>query len=443
MYEFRYPKIAELSTEKLEASIAYLSVSLENKLEQNNSSLTEFEKHNLIKAIEHIRSGINVSINMSDLQDTPFDYNIIDKLLNDSKTLNLPLNFYVIGGSTFGDNLENQNIPMSFSQTALDNLVELNNYLVDNDQYGLLFMEDATSPEMAWDFEEVLSANNQIDAIVEYIKEKKFSPFEASAFIHQYITSQFEYKENLLDITSPRSIVGVLNSDDIVCVGYSYLTKAIIDKLNMPGLECSTFTSKLKPNEDIIKNEKVQEVFKELHLSMDGTGHIQNLIKIDDPKYKVKGNYVSDSCWDSKDNSFPSGKGIGNFMFPVEDLLHLNGQTFDQPNDKVDSMFKSIGLKRTYDPYSLPIISENINNSKPITVEQYRKCLTNMFKTMSPNDPPEDIKKRVESVINISSYITYGLFTKDAIGSIAKKTHKEMQQAIEQANQTNQANQLG
>jgi len=435
MYEFKYPKIAELSTEELEASIAFLATKVENKLRQQSSSLSEYQKHIMQKNIEHIKSGINVSYNVSELQDAPIDYAIIDKLLNDSKVLNLPLNFYVIGSSNFGNE---QSVPMSFSQKTLDNLVELNNYLVDREQYGLLFMEDASSPEMAWDFEDVLNANNEIDSIAEYIKQSKFSPFEAAAFIHQYITSQFTYKENLLDLQSPRSIVGVLNSDDIVCVGYSYLTKAIIDKVNMPGLECSTFTSKLSPTTELLTDKKDQEIFKELNLSIDGTGHIQNLIKIDDPKYGVKGNYVNDACWDSRNETFPSGKGIGNFMFPVEDLLHLAGQKFDQPNPEVEKMFKSIGLARKYDPYSLPIISENIDKSKPISIDQYKKCLINMFKTMNPDEDLDKIKQRVESIINISSYISYGLFTKDATGSIAKKTHKEMQIAIEQANEENQ-----
>ena len=44
----------------------------------SENKLSEYEKHNLIKAIDHVRSGINVSINMSEIQDTPFNYSIID-----------------------------------------------------------------------------------------------------------------------------------------------------------------------------------------------------------------------------------------------------------------------------------------------------------------------------------------------------------------------------
>lgn len=430
MYEFKYPKVAELSTEKIESSIAYLSVSLQNRLEQNKDKLSTAEIVLLEKSIDHIKSGINVSINISQIHNQQIDYSIIDKLLEDSKKLNLPLNFYVVGSSISDDKTS---VPMSFSQQVIDNLVELNNYLVDNNQYGLLFMEDSSSPELAWDFDDVIRANSEIDSIVDYIREMKLSPFEAATFIHQYITSQFQYKDNPIDIVSPRSIVGVLNSDDIVCVGYAYLTKAIIDKLNMKGLECSTFTSKLTPKPNITDNKKFVEILNELNLSTEGTGHIQNLIKIDDPKYKVSGNYVTDACWDSKNESFPSGKGIGNFMFPVEDLLHLSGQRFDQPNPEVEKMFKMLGLNRPYDPYSLPVIAENINNSQPITIAQYRKCLTNVYKIMTPHFSEEEIKKRVDYIINLSSIVSYKVFTKKAIGTIAKNSHKQFEKDLQGA----------
>ena len=96
-------------------------------------------------------------------------------------------------------------------------------------------------------------------------------------------------------------------------------------------------------------------------------------------------------------------------------------------------MFEMLGFKnRKIDPYALPIISNNIENSKPIPYEQYKKCLTNMFKKMSPNEKESDIKRKVDSVLEVSSMVSYMIFSKDSIGSLPKKAHEEMALKLEQ-----------
>lgn len=412
MYEFKYPKIAEMPAEKLEGAIEFLALSVEDKLNNSEKGLNILEILNLQSAISHIRSGFNVCINMDNIGDEPFDYSVIDKLIENGRQIKKPLRLYVTGSSKFGN--ESESVKMAFSQTAIDNLIELNNYLVDRDEDGLFFMEDATSPESSWTFEEVITANSQIESIVEYINEKKLTPFEAAAFIHQYITTQFTYKDDEYNPIMSRSLVGVLNSDEIVCVGYATLTKAVIDRLNMPGLECSTFTSKIIPNRDGPEIEGID-------LNAPYTGHMQNLIKIDDPSYNIKGNYISDACWDSNNKNFPNGKGIANFMYPVEDLIHYKGLNFDQFHSKVDNLFKMVGLaNRRLDPYSLPIISENIDKSTPIEAEKYEECLTNLFVKMNPEDSKEKIAEKVASVMKLTNLTAFLIFDEKAIGSIAK-----------------------
>ena len=422
MYEFKFPNVADIPNEKIVEAMNHYSKILEDKM-KNSRSLAE--QLMLSQNINSINSAFRVSINMRELSGQTFDFAVVDKLIEKAKELNLPIGFYVIGSSKIGDK---SSVAMSFSQEDIDNLIELNNYLVDKNENGLFFMEDSSMPENSWTFEEVITANSQIDEIVEYIKEKQFSPFEAATFIHQYITTQFEYKENLLDIQSPRSIIGALNSDDIVCVGYASLTKAIIDKLNMPGLACSTFASRMT------RTEESNEILSDINMDAQHTGHMQNLITVNDPKYDINGTYVSDACWDSKNSNYPYGKGIANFMYPVEDLLHLKGLSFEELSkdvDKVKEIYKRLGINKKFNPYDYPVICDNIEKSKPIDFEKYRASLTEVITKMTPKNKRKGLDKHIDEIMDLTTMTAYLIFDKQAKGSVAVEAHRIMQEELE------------
>lgn len=424
MYEFKYPEVANVSVADIETSVYFLIQTIKNKLNNKNEVLSEIEREIFKNTINHLKSGFNVSLNMSNQNDIPIDYRIIDDLIEKSHSLKMPLQFYVSGNSL---NPETKDpIPMLFSQTSLDNLIELHNYLVDKGENGLLFMENSSKPELSWTFDDVLDASDQIDSIVEFIKEQNFTQFETIAFIHQYISTQYEYRENLSNPISSRSIVGSLNYEDIVCVGYSYLTKAIIDKLNMPGLECSTFISKITPKQNT-SMAKTDSSFTGVELIEDGSYHMQNLIKINDSTYNISGSYINDVCSDSKSPNTPNGKGISNLMFPVEDLIHYKYFDFDQTSPQIEDMLKLIGKSVTKNSLDCPIIAENINNSKPIPLENYKKCLINIFKKLNPEKPEKQVKENVSSILTLSKLCSFELFDKNAIGSISKDVYKNIE----------------
>lgn len=416
MYEFKYPNIANLSAKEIKESILFLTTSLQNRVNNASGKISEFEAEILRKNINYVRDNFNVTINMREQRENPIDYKIINKMIDDSKKMGLPLHIYIMGNTVDGKTKDA--VPMLFSQDAIDNLIDLNNYLLDNKCDGIKFLEDPSYPEYAWTIQEVMRANSEIDALVDYIKEQKFTQFETVAFIHQYIASLYQYQEDKTNLSISRSIVGVLNSDKIVCVGYAYLTKAIIDKLDMPGLACSTFISRFSPKEKTTKKDIVP--MTGIEMFDDNSLHMQNLIKINDPKYKVQGAYISDVCGDSKTKITPSGKGFSNMMFPVEDLLHYKYYNFDQTDPVVDQMFKTLGVKPKLDPYTNPIIAENINNSKPIDFNTYKSCFINLFKKMNPKESETSIKDKVENLFIISQLYAYELFDDNAIGSISQ-----------------------
>lgn len=134
-------------------------------------------------------------------------------------------------------------------------------------------------------FEEYRQTVQIIDSIVKEIKQFNFSPLEAIMYTYDLVRNRIykevDENENLDD---SRSLSSVLLGEKIVCLGYSNIMMTI---LRLLGLDCYESLS-MKKNED--------------------SGHARVEVKIDDPKYGVKGIYYFDPTWDSKkkedDNSY-------------------------------------------------------------------------------------------------------------------------------------------
>lgn len=417
MYEFSYPKIAYLSASEIHDNILYLEASLKKNLEQSKSSYSKESIDLFTNLINYVKSSINVVIDINNLKNEEIDFDLIQNLINNSNQLNLPLNIFVMGGSNFNQAQEKSD--MLFSNELLDKFTMLNDLLVKSGKSPLRFMEDPSMPESSWTLDEVKKANSQIDIVVNFIKENKLSPFESMAFIHKVITSTFSYNDDEMTPINSRSIVGVVKTSKIVCVGYSRFIKAIIDKLEMKGLECETFLSTL--NSYDLDNA----VLDELGISPYGTIHMQDLIKIKDPKYNVDGVYVSDACWDAKNEFFPAGKGYGSFMFPVTDLVSYKGIAFDQPKSDFEALIGICNINEQVDPESFPIIKENISKSKPIKIEQLTSCLKNLFKVLYPNDNQEKINLRVKRTLDVSKAVANSIFTNNAKNALAIESYKD------------------
>lgn len=130
-------------------------------------------------------------------------------------------------------------------------------------------------------FEEVYKANFEIDKIVKDIKKMGLSPYETMLYIHWYMEENYIYFSDNNSFyrrvknksNRKNSIVDLHLNRKTNCVGFASMTKAIIDRLNIPQLKCEYIT-----------------VFVD-----NGGGHALNLINIDDPEYDLKGVYFSDN----------------------------------------------------------------------------------------------------------------------------------------------------
>ena len=363
--------------------------------------------------IYYINDYLNVILEIDKLKDGSIKIQQVESLIKKSISMGTPLNLYIAGYSTFGN--ESEHIDMLFTQDLLNLLVAMNDYVVTNGGNPIKFMEDPHNPQNSWDLQQVMSANQEIDQIVQIIKMHNFSPFEAATFIHHYITSSFAYKENEENATQPRSIVGILNTDDIVCVGYAKFTKAIIDKLGMPGLEAFTIESVIKP---IVSNTPVK---MENQFAISGFAHLQNLISIKDEKYNINGTYVTDACWDCKNDEFPNGKGFGNFMYPVTDYMNYKGVSFNEVDktnyyDRVKKCLTDVKIQ----PNVMPVIQNFGKQSSPIPAEKLKNSIYTVYRRIYPMYKRKEIEELTEKIMAQSSQVAASIFSEKAQGSIAK-----------------------
>ena len=232
------------------------------------------------------------------------------------------------------ENLNKQDVsaPINYSYTQKEmcDIVELyhdiNGYIAKDDQNTInIYFADSTNDEYnsfsKLSLGDTIFVNNRIDAIVKYIKEKEFTPYEAMIYIHNWATG-FKYRENIKDLNQ-QMIVGPIKEFDVVCAGYVSLIKAIIDKLDMPGLECDITTiGSITSKKNAIN------------------GHVINLIKIKDEKYNIDGIYFNDATWDCVKDvededeyedkyEYEIHKGecrfgrFTHFLYPVTDRNHL------------------------------------------------------------------------------------------------------------------------
>lgn len=411
MSELYYNDIYKMNSNEVNNHINNIIEELEK--EKLKEYITNEEQIFFIdKVIKKLRTTFNVIV---DLYETDIEIVTLDNikyLIDISNELNLPFKLYISGSSYKNINPIN-NINMLFSHSDIDKFLNINKYLKENG-YELRFTEDVSELTNTWSIDEVITANNSVNSLVDFINKHYLSPFEAIAFIHKLTASTFEYQEKEEYGLNSRSLVGILTTDEIVCVGYSTFIKAVCDKLNMNGLECECYTCFLEKDDGSICDELKEMGFKS------GVTHMQNLIRITDEKYGVNGAYVLDTCWDSKTPNFPNGKGYAHFLYPVTDLLCFNDIKFIQHDDVLDDVICSI-LECDDKSETAPIIVNNKTNSLPISIDKLYDCLFNLYKVLYNKYSDDKIIKIINRTLEISKLVSEQVFSSSATNAIRQE----------------------
>ena len=167
-----------------------------------------------------------------------------------------------------------------------------------------------------YSFSKVQNADKIIKEIAKETKSHNYSPLENLLSVYSlisnrpYVDINTQFGNYDQQISVSRSVYGVLNSNKIVCVGYSNLLRAVLDEIDDPNLK-------------VFQNDVgclVDYGFKFYSL------HQNNIVYIKDEKYGIDGYYVQDLTKDSKLAKDDDSK-FNNFMIDMDNLKKVYDYT--------------------------------------------------------------------------------------------------------------------
>jgi len=326
--------------------------------------------------------------------------------------------FFCVDGNMLRKNNDSK-VNYTYTQEELDNLGKIDSLLKKYNQEGIYFNERSKCKsyydfEKLYTYDEVKSANEQIDIIVNKIKELNLSPFETMLYIHEYITNNFIYDKEYSNIQNPRVLPGIFKYNCIVCSGFASIIKAIIDRLDDPNLKCG------------LVGCTYRDVESEAELQYQYSNHTHNLIYIKDELYDINGYYVEDATKNKRNVNRVKGYGVSCCLHPIEDLFHYNNieyyQRFYNSREKnileiaVDPLFRN--PKRYKNKERIAQIYKKYKNmSVPITIDKYSRAL----KVVAPY-----FNINVDSEIEESKRVANLLFDEDATNCFVDRNLKKV-----------------
>lgn len=239
-----------------------------------------------------------------------------------------------------------------FSKEDIANLFDLSS-IIDVDFRVIETYDKAELSEDEVSLNRAIQAYQEMDEMVEYIESLNLSPFEKFLFVHDFAANKV-YKEeeskDFFDRAKSRSFINSMTNDYIVCVGYANIVKAFCDRL---GIECMCISG--YPIHDKV------------------IGHMANIVKIIDKKYKINGYYFCDTSWDSKRSSADTTNNYFYSALPIQDIHKIR-----------QSKYFSHNLENL----NIPLFS------KPISVKKYYDALINLYSQINvANFDEKKIKK--------------------------------------------------
>jgi len=134
-----------------------------------------------------------------------------------------------------------------------------------------------------WKAKDIWNSSHQINGIANKINQYKLSPLEKLIETYLYVTySKYNDTKEDEHYSFSRSIYGVMNSNKICCLGYSYYATELIKRINDDNI-------KLYRNHVATMNDKNE---------IDGL-HMNLICHIKDDKYNLNGYYYLDPTWDA------------------------------------------------------------------------------------------------------------------------------------------------
>lgn len=203
---------------------------------------------------------------------------------------------------------------------------------LEEDNLDFVFSEKIDFFESEWSLEEVISANNKIEKLVDKINESRLSPLEKIAVAYNLIANIKVYneegKESSKDLS--RSIYALFNNDHIVCLGYAQLFEAIVNRL---GEDVKAYTN---------------------FVDLEDGRHANNFVYIKDEKYGINGYYLFDITKDAR-NFENVCYNFSNFMIPLSAISKFKEDAHYDNNYIYSDNGVSVG-KEGFSSYSIEVL---------------------------------------------------------------------------------------
>ena len=152
---------------------------------------------------------------------------------------------------------------------------------------------------------------NEINKIINKVKKYNFSQLEQIMYVYDLIRERVYKKENPTDSENlSRDLTSVLLGDKIVCVGYAKIFEQVLLGLNI----------------QVSQHQLINKL-------TNNSGHVLNVVYVNDKKYNIEGIYYFDLTWDSKtkenDNSYLNSYKY--FAKTKEEIgVHYNEKYYDE-----------------------------------------------------------------------------------------------------------------
>ena len=378
---------------------AYLRENDNYKFFNINKDSYEFDQY-LKEAHKYYDDNVVLSLNVGESFDKKAKkrvFNIIDYMDRRYKNVRFNVSF--------------KNHGHYYGKEEFENLLEVEEYIKRryNREYELSLSGDGK----LFNKGQVINANSKINDVVEYLKNSSLSPYEKVLYVHTLL-KEFDYVYNKENSDLGRNVYSVLNTRNMICVGYAALFNAVFSELKDENIKCKMETI---TTEDLSSNIE---------------WHALNCVYLKDEKYNVEGYYNIDACMNHKNDT------LENFMIPPEDLKHsyaftsvdtnkkivyISGNLFNQSfpiqnsecnekelngsklkyNDNIirssldflntditKKCMKELKLKRMKTTSDIiDVINKCVNESEAISLEKTKKCLQEVSKELYELDDEE------------------------------------------------------
>ena len=248
----------------------------------------KFKKLNIDKAYGYNRDTLTINLPLNEYEE---DFNKLLNYIKDIKTLNINFDEINVVDSAISIILKIESIigkKISFINCITENKtirdIEKLRFL-ESDRIIKVWYEEGITDCSVEDF---ILMRNKIDYIVDNVKEKKLSNFEAVIYVYDIVKS-FNYK--MSDSMEGRQLHKIFNTTSIVCTGFS---RIITEVLNELGIRAGIY--KLLTNNSL---------------------HTRCLVHIVDPKYNINGIYSMEPTWESMIND---KSAYSLFLTPINKL---------------------------------------------------------------------------------------------------------------------------